>query len=356
MDKACHGTSRSDKSATMLSEHVSEHPSLEQFNGLWITLRSQVLIRGDRRQEISANRGCTSVRSSVFRRRRNPPHPERAGVWHFDAIPEPVTFRAGFASLVAPGRDRKQSIAVALAQAELADYFRVFMFGRFRPERRRFTRSGCDNYFRVAGRPRSAEHAASNLVCRIPPAHVCRMLGRVDRPVSGTRCAIESASIRISRCIAVDLGRRQKRSDLEVEMAWGALVGPFEHGAEQLSTFDETALDGERVIKMPVHREKLNVVLHDDDKTWIFRAGENELAVSNGKDSGAGRVALDRVVILAGVQPSRVVPRIFTGISVSNDEPGAENLARQSDRKRKDRPVRLRGGCNPSRNEGTGGE
>src|SRR3954447_10818276 len=81
---------------------------------------------------------------------------------------------------------------------------------------------------------------------------------------------------------------------------------------------------------MTIHRKQIRCVLDDHDSAWIVRARENDVARCHGVHPGSSGVTFDHVPVLAGMEITREVPRVFGGVAVAHKEAVAEHSIRQA--------------------------
>jgi len=113
-----------------------------------------------------------------------------------------------------------------------------------------------------------------------------------------------------------------------VEVARRPAVGAVEHDAEALAAPHPAPHDGERKVEMPIPREEVVGVPHDDDEAGVLGAREHDLLVDDGVDARTRGVAVGRVVVLGGAKPAGVIPNVVAGVAVADEKAGAEGCPR----------------------------
>src|SRR5262249_48771534 len=138
---------------------------------------------------------------------------------------------------------------------------------------------------------------------------------------------------------AADFGSYEEGPQFEMQMARRPPVGAVEDGTEAVAPADRFAgFDGGREVEVAVHRVEVGGVADDDDEAGGIGTGEDDFAVGDSADGGAGRVAAEGVPIFAGVPPTGVVPRVLAGVAVTDEEAVAGNAVGEPNRQRE-------GGC-----------
>ncbi len=173
-----------------------------------------------------------------------------------------------------------------------------------------------------------------NNVLRSAPADLRRVLWVAHRPVARSRRALVPAADLVLRCAAIDDVAREEGTELEMEMARRATVGPLQHPTKGLARrhlLPHHDIDG--VVDMPVHAVEPVRVLDDDDPAGVLTADPEHLAAGDGKHLSPGGLGIAvSVPVLRGVPPAGVEPGVLAGEPVPDQEAIARCPAEIPDR------------------------